>query len=189
MLIDEKRRQLQMELSEEKELKQIREEFTRGIDLFRKRQYQEAAAVFDHIVQEYGDSEYYSILEIEGRSKVYGKICQAQITPVKPELHSDEEYLYDGIFHLNTGNPDKALERFSYLQEKNYNNPYLSYLMSLAHLRKGDMRTCLSYLKTAIDQDESYKIIAYNEPDFDVLFETQEFAGLVEAEEKKEAYY
>jgi len=178
-----------MELSEEKDLKQIREEFARGIVLFRKHQYQEAAVVFDTIVREYGDSEYYSILEIEGRSKVYRKICEAQLNPVKIELHNDEDYLYDGIFHLNAGNVAKAFERFNYLQEKNYRDPYLSYLMSIAYLKKKAVETSLSYLKAAIDQDASYKIIAYNEPDFDSLFETQEFTALVEAEEKKEAYY
>lgn len=172
-----------MELREERELKQIRETFTRGIDLFRQRQYKEALAVFAEIVQEYEDSEYYSILEIEGRSKVYRKICEAQLNPVKIELRDDEDYLFDGIYQLNKGNPDQALERFNYLKEKNYEDPYLIYLISLVYLKKEDTETCFNYLKQAIDQDEYYKVIAYNEPDFDLLFENQRYAALIETGE------
>jgi tetratricopeptide (TPR) repeat protein len=172
-----------MELREERELKQIRETFTRGIDLFRQRQYKEALAVFTEIVQEYEDSEYYSILEIEGRSKVYKKICEAQLFPVKIELRDDEDYLFDGIYQLNTGNLDKALERFNYLKEKNYQDPYLIYLLSLVYLKKEDTETCFKYLKQAIDQEEYYKVIAYNEPDFDPLFDNQRYAALTEIRE------
>jgi tetratricopeptide (TPR) repeat protein len=169
-----------MELREERELKQIRETFARGIDLFKQRQYKEALSVFAEIVQEYEDSEYYSILEIEGRSKVYKKICEAQLNPVKIELHDDEDYLFNGIYQLNQGNPDKALERFNYLKEKNYRDPYLNYLISLVYLKKGDPEACFSNLEQAIDQDEYYKIIAYNEPDFDPLFENQRYGALIE---------
>ncbi|NIM18578.1 MAG: hypothetical protein GTO45_41905 [Candidatus Aminicenantes bacterium] len=172
-----------MELREERELKQIHEKFARGIDLFRQRRYKEALAVFAEIVQEYEGSEYYSILEIEGRSKVYRKICEAQLNPVKIELRDDEDYLFNGIYQLNKGNPDKALERFNYLKEKNYQDPYLNYLISLVYLKKEDTETCFNYLKQAIDQDEYYKVIAYNEPDFDPLFENQRYAALVETGE------
>lgn len=172
-----------MEIREERELKQIRETFTRGIDLFRQRQYKEALAVFAKIVQEYEDSEYYSILEIEGRSNVYMKICEAQLRPLKIELLEDEDYLFDGIYQLNKGNPDKALERFNYLKEKNYKDPYLIYLISLVYLKKEDTEACFNYLKQAIDQDEYYKVIAYNEPDFDPLFENQRYAALLETGE------
>jgi tetratricopeptide (TPR) repeat protein len=171
-----------MELREERELKQIRETFTRAIDLFRQRQYKAALPVFEEIIQEYEGSQYYSIVEIENRSRVYKKICEAQLNPVKIELHDDEDYLYDGIYHLNAGNPDKALERFNYLKDKEYKDPYLKYLVSLSYLKKEDVDTCLDYLEEAVSQDEYYKIIAYNEPDFDMLVENQRFSALIDTE-------
>lgn len=171
-----------MELSEENQLKSITEEFTKGVALFRERECQKAFEIFNRIIEEYKDSQYYSVLEIQSRSKFYKMLCEARLNPVNTEGWDDEDYLYDGIFHLNTGNPDKALERFKYLEEKKYNNPNLNYLLSLVYLKKGDNETCLMYLKMAIEAEEFFKTIAYNEPDFESMFEKDEFLELVEME-------
>ena len=108
-----------MELSEEKQLKKITEEFTKGVALFRERKCQQAVEVFNRIMEEYRDSQYYSVVEIQSRSKFYQMLCDARLNPVKTDDWDDEDYLYDGIFHLNAGNLDKAAERFKYLEEKN----------------------------------------------------------------------
>jgi tetratricopeptide (TPR) repeat protein len=169
-----------MELSEDKQLKIISEEFTKGVALFRAREYQQAFKIFNRISEEYKDSQYYSVLEIQSRSKFYQMLCQTRLNPVKTDDWDDEDYLYDGIFHLNAGTPDKALERFKYLEEKKFKNPNLDYLLSLVHLKKGDKQTCLTYLQKAIASDGYFKIIAYNEPDFESIFDHDEFAKLVE---------
>lgn len=171
-----------MELSEEKQLRSITEEFTKGVALFRERECQQAFEIFNRIIEEYKDSQYYSVVEIQSRSKFYKMLCQGRLNPVKTEGWDDEDYLNDGIFHLNTGNPDKALERFMYLEEKKYSHPNLHYLLSLVHLKKGDNETCLMYLKMAIKEDEFFKVVAYNEPDFEPMFENEEFTEMVEME-------
>lgn len=171
-----------MELSEENQLKSVTEEFTKGVALFREREYQQAFEIFNRIIEEYEDSQYYSVLEIQSRSKFYKMLCDERLNPFKTEKWGDEDYLFDGIFHLNAGNLDKALERFKYLEEKKYNLPNLNYLLSLVHLKKGDYETCLMYLQMAIKADEFFKIIAYNEPDFELLFENDEFTEMVEME-------
>lgn len=171
-----------MELSEENQLKDITEEFTKGVALFRERECQQAFDIFNRIIEEYKDSQYYSVLEIQGRSKFYKMLCDARLNPVKTDDWDDEDYLYDGIFHLNAGNPDKALERFKDLEEKKYHHPNLNYLLSLVHLKKGDSENCLMYLKMAIKEDAFFKIIAYNEPDFEHMFENDEFTEMVEME-------
>lgn len=175
-----------MELSEEKQLKHITGEFTKGVELFKAREYQQALEVFGRIAEEYKDSQYYSVLEIQGRSELYRKLCEARLNPVEIQLQDDKDYLFDGIFHLNAGNLDKALERFNYLEEKKYSDPYLEYLLSLVYMGKEDYNTCLKYLKKAIDADESYKVIAYNEPDFEPLFENDRFTAVVEMENDSE---
>jgi tetratricopeptide (TPR) repeat protein len=169
-----------MELSEEKQLKSVTEEFTKGVALFREREYQQAFEIFNRTIDEYEDSQYYSVIEIQGRSKFYTALCHARLNPVKTDDWDDDDYLNDGIFHLNAGNPDKALERFKYLEEKKYSHPNLDYLLSLVHLKKDDKETCLMYLKKAIKSDEFFKVVAYNEPDFEPMFENDEFTGMVE---------
>ena len=169
-----------MKPSEEQQLKQISSEFAKGIELFRNRECQQSFEIFNKIDEEFKDSEYYSVLEIQGRAKIYKNLCNARLNPVKVELNDDEDYLCNGIFHLNAGNLDEALERFEYLGKKNYKQDYLNYLMSLLHLKKGDLQTCFNYLKTAIQDDDFYRVIAYNEPDFEHLFENDEFVSIVE---------
>jgi len=171
-----------MELSEEKQLKSITEEFTKGVAFFRKRECQQAFEIFNRTIEEYKDSQYYSVLEIQSRSKFYKMLCQARLYPVKTDDWDDDDYLNDGIFHLNAGDLDKAQERFNYLEEKKFSHPNLGYLLSLVHLKKGDIETCLMYLKKAIKSDEFFKVVAYNEPDFEPMFDNDEFTGMVEME-------
>lgn len=170
-----------MELSEEKQLKQSEEEYAQGMVLFKERQYREAQVVFNRIIAEYKDSSYYSILEINGRAVLYSKLCEMKLNPVIIPIEDDEDYLFDGIYHLNARNLDKAMERFNYLEEKKYSDPFLVYLISLVHARKGNYNECLKYLKMAIDKDEFYKILAYNEPDYEYMFDNDAFTALVEA--------
>jgi tetratricopeptide (TPR) repeat protein len=169
-----------MELSEEKQLKHISEEFTKGINLFRKQECQQSLDIFSRIVEEYKDSQYYSVLEIQGRSKLYKALCDARLHPVKFVLEEDEDYLFDGIFHLNAKNLDTALERFRYLEEKKYKPAYANYLLSLVYLKKKEFQNCLKYLKKAIETDDFFRVIAYNEPDFETLFDNDAFLSLVE---------
>lgn len=171
-----------MELSEEKQLKSITEEFKKGVAFFRERECQKAFEIFNHIIEEYKDSQYYSVLEIQSRSKFYQILCHTRLNPVKTNDWDDNDYLNDGIFHLNAGNPDKALERFKYLEEKKYIHPNLDYLLSLTYLKQGDNETCLMYLEKAIKSDKFFKVVAYNEPDFEPMFENDEFTEMVEME-------
>ena len=173
-----------MELSEEKQLRQITDEFTKGVELFRQRECQQAVEVFNHIYDDFKDSQYYSVLEIQSRSKLYKSLCEARLNPVQVELLEDEDYLMDGVFNLNSGNLELALERFKRLEEKNYNNPYLNYLLSLLYLKMGDTNNCLQYLNMAVEEDKYYKIVAYNEPDFEPMFDNEKFTSMVEMQDE-----
>jgi len=166
--------------SEQQQLKKIANDFTKAIELFRNKDCKSSFEIFSHLVDEYENSEYYSVLEIQGRAKVYKNLCESRLTPVKIELKDDEDYLNNGVFLLNSGNMDEALERFEYLEKKNYKQDYLNYLISLVYLKKGDIPNCLKCLKASIQGDEFYKVVAYNEPDFEHLFENEDFINLVE---------
>ncbi len=168
-----------MELKEEKELKRITDEFAKGIKAFNQQSCKDAVVIFGRIVEKYKDSEYYGVLEIQARSKVYKNICMSRANPAKISLESDEDYLYNGIFHLNAGRLENALERFEYLEKKSYSDPYLNYLLAVVYLKKEETDACLDYLKAAVDKDPFYKVIAHNEPDFDPLFEDENFTALI----------
>ena len=168
-----------MELKEEKQLEAIYNEFTEAMQIFSKRDYAKALTAFEKIIEQYKDSDYYSVLEIQTRSKVYLNICNAQLNPVKSELKTDEDYLNEGVYMLNAGKIDKALSLFEYLEPKSFKTPYINYLLSIIHLKKRDVHKSLEYLKKAVKEDRGFKIIAHNDPDFDDLFDNDAFFSIV----------
>lgn len=168
-----------MELNEEKQLAAIVEEFSAVVQIFAKRNYEKAEKEFDKIIEKYKDSEYYSVLEIHARAKVYKNICRAQLEPVTIELVEDRDYLNEGIFQLNRGDYNKALEALSPLENKGFDDNYVNFLLALVHLKKGHVEASLGYLKKAVEKDKYYKIIAHNDPDFDELFDNDAFKAII----------
>lgn len=169
-----------MELNEEKELKKVIDDLTAAVRIFRTKDYAKAGNAFESIVEQYKDSEYFSVLEIQSRAKVYKNICHTQLHPVKVVCTSDEDYLNEGIFHLNRKNFEKAQEILEPLGKKKFKEPYVNYLLSIVYLKKRDIAASLEHLKKAVKKDESYRIIAHNDSDFDELFENEEFHSIIQ---------
>lgn len=169
-----------MEKSEEKELKEITAEFTKGVQVFSERKYPEALKMFDAIIEKYEDSEFFSTAEVHAKAKVYRAICDSQLNPVELKLETDEDYLNNGVFYLNAGNYEKAGELFETLENRKYKDPYLHYLFSIVYMKQKDQENALKFLKKCIKKDSFYKTIAYNEPDFFEMFENSQFRSLVE---------
>jgi tetratricopeptide (TPR) repeat protein len=166
--------------AEDKELKKISTDFGKAVQAFQKKDYQGALDMLNSIIDSFKDSEYDSVLEIQGQSKIYQNICHSRLNPVKVVLKSDEEYLNEGLFKLNSGNPDQALKHLRDLEEKKgYSDPYLFYLLALVYIKKEDYKTGLEYLKKCVSKDDFYKVIAHNEPDFEPLKDNGEFLSLV----------
>ncbi len=52
--------------------------------------------------------------------------------------------------------------------------------MASAYLKKEDTANTLRYVGKCLKKDEHYKVIVYNEPDFEPLLQDQDFLNLVE---------
>jgi tetratricopeptide (TPR) repeat protein len=169
-----------MKLKEEKELQAISEEYEKALQLFHKKNFQKAGEAFKKIIEANKDSEFYSVLEIQTRAKVYLSIAQAQTHPVSVKLESAQDHVWEGVYQLNAGHIDKALEHFLHAEKNNYRDAYLYYLMATAYLRREDAANSLRYLEKCLKKDEGYKIIVYNEPDFEPLQQNPDFLKLVE---------
>ena len=169
-----------MELNEEKQLEKILNDFTAAMQIFSQKDFEKAFEAFKRIEEEYKDSDYYSVLEIQGRVKVYKNICHAQANPVNVELNSDEDYVNESLYNLNAGNYTRALELLQDVGQKGYKHAFVNYLLSIVYLKKQDIPLALEFLGKAVEEDGSFKIIAHNEPDFDLLFENEEFQAIVQ---------
>ena len=169
-----------MKLKEEKELQAITAEYEKALQLFHKKSYNKAGEAFKKIIESYKDSEFYSVLEIQTRAKVYLSMAEAQTHPVTVKLESAEDHVWEGVYQLNAGKFDKALELFSEAEKNNYRDAFLYFLMATAYLKKEDTAAVLRYLGKCLKKDEHYKIIVYNEPDFEPMLQNQDFLKLVE---------
>jgi len=166
-------------LQEEKEFHQIKDAFNEAIGVFNKKDYKSAHDLFERIVEEYKDSEYYNVLEIQARSKVYRNITDSLLNPVKIELTNNEEYLNEGLYNLNSGNFNRALELFNYLERQDKNDAYVFYLMAITLFKLGEKEKALETLAKCIGMDKHYKIIVHNEPDFETLLDDEQFIAVV----------
>jgi tetratricopeptide (TPR) repeat protein len=169
-----------MKLKEEKELQTISEEYGKALQLFHKKSYQKAGEAFRRIIEANKESEFYSVLEIQTRAKVYLSIAEAQIHPVTVKLEGAQDHVWAGVYQLNAGQVDKALEHFLHAEKNNYRDAYLYYLMAAAYLRKEDTAGSLRYIEKCLKKDEGYKVIIYNEPDFEPLHQNTDFLKMVE---------
>jgi tetratricopeptide (TPR) repeat protein len=169
-----------MKLKEEKELQTISEEYEKALQFFHKKSYGKAGEAFKKIIDTYKDSEFYSVLEIQTRAKVFLSITAAQIHPVSITLESIQDYVWEGVYQLNAGKIDKALEHFLHAEKNNFRDAYLYYLMAAAYLRKEDTASSLRYIEKCLKKDEGYKVLVYNEPDFEPLQQNPDFLKLVE---------
>lgn len=166
---------------EEKELKKIGQEFNKALQAFHKKDFKTALELLTVIIENYKDSEYDSVLEIQTQSKIYRSLADSRLHPQKISLKTDEDFLNEGLYNLNAGHLDQALKYFLELSEKRkYSDPYIYYLISLAYVKQDDEEKALQYLKKCVAKDDYYKIIAHNEPDFEALSESSEFLAIIE---------
>lgn len=169
-----------MKLKEEKELQTITEEYEKALQSFNKKNFGKAGEAFKKIIDTYMDSEFFSVLEIQTRAKVYQSMAKSQTHPVTVKLDNAQDYVWEGVYQLNAGNVDKALELFNHAEKNNYRDAYLYFLMAAAYLKKDDTANALRYVEKCLKKDEQYKVIIYNEPDFEPLLQNQDFLNLVE---------
>lgn len=169
-----------MKLNEDRELKNITKEFSEGVTHFNKRGYQKAYDRFEELINKHKDSEFYSVLEIQTRSKTYRNICKDKLDSKKYNPESDEEYINEVVYNINKEDFDEALKYIEHLEKKKYDSPYLDYLRSVLYIKQGDTENSLKFLAKCVEKDDDYKILANNEPDFESLMEDEEFNSIIE---------
>jgi len=169
-----------MELKEKKQLKEITAAFAEAVQKFRLKQDKEAFKSFSEIVEKYSDSEFYGVLEVQTRAKVYQSIVEGRLNPQKLSLNGDQDCLQHGIYQLNSGKYDEARAMFLKLQQDGNEDPFLDYLLAISYKGLDDQENLLASLEKCCAKDGYYKILAYNEPDFLDLRDNQEYLSLVE---------
>ncbi len=169
-----------MKLKEDSQLSEISKKFSEAVKKFTSRNYKEAAEDFKNIIDHYKDSEFYSVLEIQTRSKSYKNICDSRISRKKTVQETEDGILNELLFNININDFKEAEKIIKKLEVKKINSPYSIYLRALLAFRQDDVDTAFGFLKKAISKDNKYKIIANNEPDLQEFQENEEFLAIIE---------
>jgi tetratricopeptide (TPR) repeat protein len=163
-----------------KESAVIRKKYEQAIKAFTRKKFTESAEALNEIIDEHKNDKYDLAHQIISEAKIKLAIIESKLNPLKIELEGPEDMLSEGLFCLNSGNYETALDLFGKLLQQDFQKPYTLYLMSIASYKNENTDSTLKYLKDAIELDDYYKILAYNESDFGPLTENEEFIKLVE---------
>jgi len=169
-----------MKLSEEKEIKKITNDFTTAVKAFNSRDYKKSLENFEKIENDYKSSEFLSVLEIVRKAISYANICRSKLTPVTAKPKTDEDYINEIVFSLNENDLKQVDKYFSVLSKKKFSSPFLDYLKSIYFLKNDDTEKSLEWLEKCVKADNTFKINANNEPDFEPLFEDPKFNEIIE---------
>ncbi len=150
-----------------------RREFDRGVSSLQRRKVEEAERHFLELIQKYPEEK-----ELADRARVYLAVCERQKRTDAPALTEPEDFYYAALVAKNRGEVDAAIEHLKRAIRKNGGGK-VDFLLACCYAQNGDRVTALEHLKRAIEEDQSNRILARHDADFDPVRDTPEFQELL----------
>ena len=155
-----------------KELSRIaenaRKEFDRGVSALQKKKIDEAERHFTELIQKYPDEK-----ELVDRSRVYLAVCERPKTAGIVALTEPEDFYYAAVLAKNRGQVGEAIEHLKRAIRKNGGGK-VDFLLACCYAQSGESQTAIEHLKRAIEEDQSNRILARHDRDFDPVRDTPE---------------
>jgi tetratricopeptide (TPR) repeat protein len=151
-----------------------RKEYEKAIDLFHKRQFDDAARRFEDLIEKHPDEK-----EFLDRARMYLTACRNGKKAKSASMESPEEVYHAAVFEKNRGNVEKALELLRKNAGRKDGDGRGHYLAACCFALQGDAEQALQALRKAIAADDHNRIQARLEADLSVLRGTQGFTELV----------
>jgi len=152
-----------------RETSAARKEYEKAIELFHKRQFDEAARRFEELIERRPDEK-----EFLDRARMYLGACRNE-KKAKGSTAAEPEELY----HAAVYNIEKALELLRRNPGRRDGDGRVHYLMACCFALQGDAEQALQSLKKAIAADDHNRIQARLEADLATLRGTPGFAEIV----------
>src|SRR6266545_1345518 len=89
-----------------------------------------------------------------------------------------EDFYYAAVLEKNRGNVPEAIEHLKRAARKN-GGGRVDFLLACCYAQSGEVDSALLYLKKAIEEDQSNRILARHDRDFDALRDTPSFQELL----------
>ena len=150
-----------------------RKEFDRGVSALQRRKIEEAERHFAELIQKYPDEK-----ELVDRARVYLAVCERQKKVGALTLTEPEDFYYAAVLAKNLGQVAEAIEHLKRAARKNGRGK-VDFLLACCYAQNGERETAIEHLKRAIEEDQSNRILARHDSDFDPVRDTPEFQELL----------
>jgi tetratricopeptide (TPR) repeat protein len=150
-----------------------RKEFDRGVSALQKKKTDEAERHFMELTQKYPDEK-----ELVDRARVYLAVCERQKKAGAVALTEPEDFYYAAVLAKNRGQVSEAIEHLKRAVRKNGGGK-VDFLLACCYAQNGERETAIEHLKRAIEEDQSNRILARHDSDFDPVRDTPEFQELL----------
>lgn len=160
----------------QKRAKAALREYEQSLKLFYRHEYADAKKGFEAILAEYGRE-----VEMARRIHDYIRVCDQRLE-TKRSAPRDLEGLYNaGVFALNAGNYDRALQLLERAEKIEPKTDHVLYSLAAALAQKGEADLALEKLRAAVAINPAgyHHVHARRDPDFASLQENEAFRQLV----------
>ncbi len=147
--------------------------FGKAMKYFHKDDFDKAKESLKDFVKSHSEEK-----ELLDRAKLYLEIIKQRGTKDSIPLKSFEDYYQYGIFCLNQGRYEKAVDLFQKANKKKSKQGKVYYAIADTFCLMGEKEKCFANLRKAIKLDKFYAVLAQNEADFSVFMEDEEFKSL-----------
>jgi tetratricopeptide (TPR) repeat protein len=115
--------------------------------------------------------------ELIDRARIYMAISEARLKGEKgaPPLKTADDYYQFGIYKTNARDFEEAQKLLEKAAKLSPEEGRIHYALADLHCLLGQTEVSLDYLRKAIQQDKSFRILAQNETDFEPLWEDKKF--------------
>ena len=166
-----KKAQTLRELS--KHTENARKDYDRGVAALQKKKLDEAERNFLDLIQKYPEER-----ELVDRARVYLSVVERQKRAARPASTEPEDLYYVAVLEKNRGNVAEAIEHLKRAARKN-GQGRVDFLLACCYAQNGETDTALEHLRKAIEEDQSNRILARHDRDFDPVRETPGFLELL----------
>jgi tetratricopeptide (TPR) repeat protein len=156
-----------------KHTENARKDYDRGVVALQKKKLEEAERNFLDLIQKYPGER-----ELVDRARVYLSVIDRQKREARAALTEPEDFYYAAVLEKNRGNVAEALEHLKRAAKKN-GHGRVDFLMACCYAQSGETDTALAHLKKAIEEDQSNRILARHDRDFDPVREMPGFQELL----------
>ena len=156
------------------------EEFSRGMKILYKKEYTKAIESFQKIAEAHPNE-----LTLVDRCRVLINLCHQLRSRKRYKPQEVDECYYLGVYHSNRREYKEALKCFEEALTIQPENEKIVYLIASTYALIGNRQKAIESLKKAIKLDETNRIHARYDPDFESLYGESEFKKMVFTKVKK----